>query len=169
MRLVLVQPDIPQNVGAAIRTAACFGADVDIVEPCGFALTDKALRRAAMDYAERARITRHASWAAFCASRAPADGLSDDVGDGFRSGRLILLTTKAADSLWTIALRPDDAIVCGRESAGAPPEVHAAADVRARIPLAAGARSLNVVVAAGVALAEAARQAALRSDAGGRA
>ncbi len=146
MRLVLIQPDIPQNVGAAIRTAACFGAAVEIVEPCGFALTDKALRRAAMDYVGLARVTRHASWDAFA------------VSDVRCEGRLVLLTTKADHSLWDVAFHPSDLIVCGRESAGAPPEAHAAADVRARIPLAAGARSLNVVVAAGVALAEAARQ-----------
>lgn len=146
MRLVFIEPDIPQNLGAAIRLAACFDAPLDIVEPCSFPLTDKAVRRAAMDYAARADIVRHAGWTAFAASPQRAQG------------RLILLTTKSENSIWDIDFQPDDLIALGSESRGAGAVVHEAADLRARIPLAAGARSLNVVVAAGIALAAARRE-----------
>ena len=144
MRLALFQPDIPQNVGAAIRAAACFGAQIDVIEPCGFPLDSREVRRVAMDYGAAAAPTAHVSWEAFRESVAPA--------------RLILLTTKAETAIWDFRFRPDDVILMGRESAGAPDEVHAAADARLMIPLAPGARSLNVHVAAAVALAEARRQ-----------
>ena len=146
MRLALYQPDMPQNLGAAIRVAACFAAALDVIEPCGFALTDKALRRAAMDYAGQAEVTRHASFAAFLA--APAR----------KEGRLILLETDGSSRLHDVAFAGGDTLLLGRESAGSPAEVYAAAALVARIPLAAGRRSLNVAVAAAVALAEALRQ-----------
>lgn len=146
MQLALFQPDIPQNLGAAIRLSACFRAPLHIIEPCGFALTDKALRRAAMDYAGLADVRRHDGWAGFHAA-ARASG-----------HRLILLTTKGAQPLWTTPMLPGDIFVCGRESAGAPDNVHHAADMRAFIPLAPGARSLNVVTAAAIALGEASRR-----------
>lgn len=152
MRIVLVEPDIPQNVGAAIRVAACFGAGVEVVHPCGFALDSKTIRRVAMDYGLLAPVRSHAAWRAFL-----EDG-------GRRNGRLVLLTTKATDSLWDFRFTPDDALLLGRESAGAPDAVHAAADARIRIPMADGARSLNIAVAAAVALAEARRQQSARSD-----
>lgn len=146
MRLALYQPDMAQNLGAAIRVAACFATPLDIIEPCGFALTDKALRRTAMDYAGAAEIVRHASFAAFLA--APAR----------REGRLILLETDGASRLHDAAFAPGDTLLLGRESAGSPPGVYAAAALVARIPLAAGLRSLNVAVAGAVALSEALRQ-----------
>ena len=144
MRLALYQPDIPQNVGAAIRAAACFGAELDVIEPCGFPLDSREVRRVAMDYGARATPTAHSGWKAFCETRG--------------SSRLILLTTAADQSIWDFAFRPDDILLMGRESAGAPEEVHAAADARLLIPLAPGVRSLNIHVAAAVALAEARRQ-----------
>ncbi|MBB5519460.1 tRNA (cytidine(34)-2'-O)-methyltransferase [Amphiplicatus metriothermophilus] len=146
MRLALYQPDMAGNVGAAIRVAACFGAGLDIIEPCGFPLDARDIRRAAMDYAALAAPVRHASWRAFCDSPER------------RGGRLLLLTTRAARPIWEFAFQPDDVILLGRESAGAPEAVHAAADARLLIPLAPGARSLNVAVAGAVALAEARRQ-----------
>jgi tRNA (cytidine/uridine-2'-O-)-methyltransferase len=146
MRLALFQPDIPQNLGAAIRLAACLGVALDIIEPCGFPLSERALRRTALDYTSSADIRRHASWT--------------DFRDGQRASgaRLALFTTKAAQALHAHAFRPDDILLFGRESAGAPDEVHAAADARLVIPLAPGARSLNIVTAAAIALAEALRQ-----------
>ena len=146
MRLALFQPDIPQNLGGAIRTAACFDAALDIIEPCGFPLTDKAIRRAAMDYGGLADVRRHAGWDHFVADlRARGD-------------RLVLLTTGAAAPLWEVVFEETDVLLMGRESSGVPDAVREEADMSARIPLAEGARSLNVVVAAGVALAEARRQ-----------
>ena len=146
MRLALYQPDMPQNLGAAIRVAACFDVALDIVEPCGFALTDKALRRVAMDYAGLVRVHRHASFAAFLSDPARAQG------------RLILMETDGKVRLHDMAFASADTLLLGRESAGSPAEVYAAAALVARIPLAAGARSLNVAVAGAVALAEGLRQ-----------
>ncbi|MEW5684844.1 MAG: tRNA (cytidine(34)-2'-O)-methyltransferase [Pseudomonadota bacterium] len=143
MRLALFQPDIPQNLGAAIRLAACLGVPLDVIEPCGFPLSDAAIRRAAMDYAETARVRRHTGWAAFTEEKA---------------GRLVLFTTQGATPLHDFAFAPNDVLLFGRESAGAPEEVHAAADARVVIPLAPGARSLNLVTAATLALGEALRQ-----------
>lgn len=144
MRIALFEPDIPQNVGAILRLGACLGVAVDIVEPCGFVADDRRLKRAAMDYARRVDITRHRSWRAFLDDRGP--------------GRLVLLTTRGEATLDRFAFRADDTLVLGRESASAPAHVHEAADARLRIPLADGARSLNVAVAAAMALAEALRQ-----------
>lgn len=145
MRLALFQPDIPQNLGAAIRLAACLGVPLDVIEPCGFPLSDAAIRRAAMDYAAIAQVTRRAGWDAF-------------RGDPARAGRLVLFTTKGATPLHDFEFRPDDVLLFGRESAGVPDEVHAAADARVLIPLVPGARSLNLVTAATLALGEALRQ-----------
>jgi tRNA (cytidine/uridine-2'-O-)-methyltransferase len=143
MRLALYQPDQAGNVGAILRLGACLGAPVDIIEPCGFPWSDRALRRAGMDYVARAGLVRHADWQAF-RQAAP--------------GRLVLMTTTGSLPLHQAHFAPGDVILMGSESAGAPPEVHRAADLRIRIPLAAGARSLNIAVAAGIALAEALRQ-----------
>lgn len=143
MRLALYQPDIAGNVGTILRLAACFDVGVDLIEPMGFAFSDRALARAGMDYAAQARIVRHADWDAF--SRVAA-------------GRIVLLTTKAATRLDAAAFCPDDILLLGSESAGVPDDVHARADLAVRIPLAAGFRSLNVAVAAGIALAEGLRQ-----------
>ncbi|TAJ96077.1 MAG: tRNA (cytidine(34)-2'-O)-methyltransferase [Reyranella sp.] len=144
MRLALYEPDIPQNLGAFIRLSAGLGVPLDVIEPCGFPVDDKRIRRAAMDYYDLATLARHASWAAFCRDRPP--------------GRLVLLTTTGAERLPDAVFRSDDILLMGRESAGVPPEVHAAADLRVRIPLQAGARSLNVALAAAMVLSEALRQ-----------
>ena len=144
MRLALYQPDIPQNLGAAIRLAACFDRPLDVIEPCGFPLTDRALKRTALDYGAHAHLERHAGLAAFVAARA--------------SSRLILLETDGATSLYEFAFSPADTLILGRESAGSPPELYAAAAASVRIPMAVGQRSLNVIVAGAVALAEAMRQ-----------
>jgi tRNA (cytidine/uridine-2'-O-)-methyltransferase len=146
VRLALYQPDMPQNLGAAMRIAACFAIPLDIVEPCGFALTDRALRRAAMDYAGKADVTRHDGLDAFLAHPSR------------RSGRLILLETDGSSRLHDVAFARGDTLILGRESAGSPDALRAAAALVVRIPLAPGARSLNVVVAGAVALAEAMRQ-----------
>ena len=146
MRLALFQPDIPQNLGAALRLGACLGVPVDVIEPCGFPMSDRAVRRAAMDYAERAEVQRHASWTRFLEDPARSQG------------RLLLFTTRGAEPFHTFAYRPGDVLLFGRESAGVPLEAHQAADARLYIPLARGARSLNVVTAAAMALGEALRQ-----------
>ena len=140
----LYQPDIPQNAGNLMRTAACLDAGVHIVEPCGFVLSDAKKRRAGMDYLDRLLLVRHASWRRFVDER-PA-------------GRLVLLTTRGEAALPDFAFRPGDTLVLGRESAGVPDDVHAACDVRLRLPMAAGLRSLNVAVAGAMAGFEALRQ-----------
>jgi tRNA (cytidine/uridine-2'-O-)-methyltransferase len=146
MRLALFQPDIPQNLGAALRLGACLGAPVEIVEPCGFPLSDAGVRRAAMDYGVLAQMIRHANWADFLGDPARAEG------------RLVLFTTKGARPFTDFAFQAGDTLLFGRESAGAPDEVHAAAQARLYIPLAPGARSLNLTVSAAIALSEALRQ-----------
>lgn len=146
MRLALFQPDIPQNLGAAIRLAACLGAGLDVIEPCGFPLGDRGLRRAAMDYGDPAQIRRHSDFAAFLADEAR------------KQGRLVLFTTQAEAGLYDFRFQTGDTLLFGRESAGAPDDVHQAAGVRLRIPLVKGARSLNIVTAAAMALGEALRQ-----------
>jgi tRNA (cytidine/uridine-2'-O-)-methyltransferase len=144
MRLALFEPDIPQNAGTLLRLGACLDVAVGIIEPAGFSLSDRALRRAGMDYLEKARLRRHPSWEAFQAGR-----------DG---GRLVLLTTRAAVPYTGFAFAPDDTLLMGRESAGVPEAVHAAADARLLIPLVGGTRSLNVALAAAMVLGEALRQ-----------
>jgi tRNA (cytidine/uridine-2'-O-)-methyltransferase len=144
MRLALFEPDIPQNLGAFIRLSAGLALPLDVIEPCGFPVDDKRIRRAAMDYYDLARIVRHASWAAFRRDRP--------------LGRLVLLSTAGAVRLPEARFQPDDILLMGRESAGVPAEVHAAADLRVRIPLQSGARSLNVALAAAMVLSEALRQ-----------
>jgi tRNA (cytidine/uridine-2'-O-)-methyltransferase len=144
MRLALFEPDIPQNAGALIRLGACLDVAVDIIGPCGFLLGDKGFRRAGMDYLERCEIRQHTSWRAYLEARGV--------------GRLVLLTSKAALSYTGFAFAADDTILLGRETAGVPDEVHAAADARLRIPLKPGLRSLNVAQAGAMALGEALRQ-----------
>jgi tRNA (cytidine/uridine-2'-O-)-methyltransferase len=146
LRLALYEPDIAQNAGAMLRTCACFGVAADIIEPAGFPVSDRHFRRSGMDYLDSVAISRHISWRAFSDWRRAS------------GGRLVLLTTKAEATLWHFAFRRGDIIMVGRESAGVPEEVHEAADARIRIPIEPAMRSLNVSVAAGVALAEALRQ-----------
>ena len=143
MRLALYQPDIAQNTGAMLRLAACLGVPVDLIEPCGFVFGDTKLRRAGMDYLEHVDLVRHVSWTAFRPTI---------------PGRLVLLTTKASIVYTEAAFRPDDTLMVGRESAGVPDEVQAAADLRLRIPMRPGLRSLNVALAAAMVLGEALRQ-----------
>lgn len=150
MRLALYQPDIPQNTGAVLRLAACFGVRVDIIEPCGFVLDDKRLRRVGMDYLDAVELVRHASWARYLAARESSVG-----------GRLVLLTTAAQTAYQDFRFAPDDVLLCGRESAGVPQAVHEAAEARIGVPMAPGARSLNVAMAAAVVLGEALRQTGL--------
>lgn len=146
MELALYQPDIPQNTGAMIRTCACLGVPLHIIEPCGFPFSDKGLRRAGLDYLELAEITRHDSWDHF---------------ETWRKGsgkRLVLLTTKAAMPYTDFEFRSGDILLAGRESAGVPEALHKCADASVKIPMQKGARSLNVAVAAAMVLGEAVRQ-----------
>jgi tRNA (cytidine/uridine-2'-O-)-methyltransferase len=143
MRIALYQPDQPGNVGAILRLGACLGVAVDIIEPCGFALSDRALKRAAMDYRARAQMTQHADWQAFAQQA---------------SGRIVLLTTRAETRLPEARFRPDDILLFGSESGGVPATVHDCAELRVRIPQTPDTRSLNLAIAAGIALAEALRQ-----------
>lgn len=145
MRLALYEPDIPQNAGSLMRLGACLGVGVDLIEPCGFVLSDRGLKRAGMDYLKSADIRRHQSWARF------RDGLGPDQ-------RLLLLTTRGDTPYTGFAFAPGDVLLVGRESAGVPDEVHARADARLIIPLLPGLRSLNVAQAAAMVLGEALRQ-----------
>jgi len=149
MRLALFEPDIPQNTGALLRLGACLGVPVDIIEPCGFLLTDRGVRRAGMDYADLAVMRRFASWDRFQQERP--------------RGRLVLLTTHGARPYLDFAFRADDILLLGRESAGVPDAVHACADARLVIPMQPGARALNVSQSAAMVLGEALRQTTGRS------
>ena len=146
MEIALFQPDIAGNVGTTLRTAACFGVPAHIIEPCGFPFSDGALKRAGMDYATRANVRRHADWSVFQAWL------------GETGHRLVLLTTAGATPLPGFAFETGDVLLLGAESSGVPPHVHDAAGARVAIPMREGFRSLNVAVAAGIALAEALRQ-----------
>jgi len=148
MRLALFQPDIPQNAGAILRLGACLGVPVDIIEPCGFLLDDRRLRRAGLDYAARAAMIRHRSWSAYRESR-ESNGTP---------GRLLLLTTSGPVDYAAFTFAAGDTLLLGRESAGVPQEVHAAADARLAVPMRPGLRSLNVALAAAMVLGEALRQ-----------
>ena len=146
MRLAFFQPDIPQNLGAAIRLGACLGVAVEVIEPCGFPLSDKAIRRSAMDYGDPGEVIRCADFAEFAAA-ARANG-----------GRIVLFTTRGATPLHDFAFRADDVLLFGRESAGVPEDVHENADARVIIPIRPETRSFNVTVSAAIALSEALRQ-----------
>lgn len=153
MRLALYEPDIPQNAGAILRLAACLGVAVDLIEPCGFILDDRRLRRAGMDYLDKAEVTAHGSWESFWQSCDRPD-----------AGRLVLLTTRGDVPYLTFSFRADDTLLLGRESGGVPQAVHEAADARLRIPMRPGLRSLNVALAAAIVLGEAMRQTGLRTS-----
>jgi len=146
MRIALYEPDIPQNTGTILRLAACLGVEAHIVEPAGFPTSDRAFRRAGMDYLDQVSIVRHTGWSAFEAWRR---------GNGLR---LILFTTAAAVSYLDHGYRAGDILMFGRESAGVPETVHASADARLLIPMRTGLRSINVAMAAAMALGEAMRQ-----------
>lgn len=152
MRIALYEPDIPQNTGTILRLAACFGIDADLIEPAGFPTTDRAFRRAGMDYLDQVRLTRHRcfeDYLNFCNDRAL---------------RLVLFTTAAETSYLAHRFGPDDVLLFGRESGGVPPRVHDAAAVRLIIPMRAGLRSLNVAMACAMAVGEALRQTARAAD-----
>jgi tRNA (cytidine/uridine-2'-O-)-methyltransferase len=146
LKIALYQPDIPGNTGTILRFAACMGLTVDIIEPAGFILSDKNLRRAGMDYIASVTMARHVNHAAFEAWRAAS------------GRRLVLASTKAAVSYIDFAYRPDDILLFGRESAGVPDHVHEQADARILIPMAPGQRSINVALSAAMIAGEALRQ-----------
>jgi tRNA (cytidine/uridine-2'-O-)-methyltransferase len=147
MQVALYQPDIAQNTGTILRLAACLGLAAHIIEPAGFPVSDRAFRRAGMDYLDAVALTRHASFSAFEQWRR-AEGL-----------RLVLLTTRATTSYLDHRFRRDDVLLLGRESAGVPADVHAAADARLIIPMRPELRSLNVAMACAMVVGEALRQA----------
>jgi tRNA (cytidine/uridine-2'-O-)-methyltransferase len=155
MRLVLFEPDIPQNTGAILRLGACLGLGVDVIFPCGFIFDEPRMRRAGMDYLDRVDLAKHASWAAYRERRATAPG-----------GRLLLLSTRAAIPYLDFAFTPGDSLLLGRESSGVPDAVHAAADARLVIPLQPGMRSLNVAMAAAIVAGEALRQIGRAAETG---
>jgi tRNA (cytidine/uridine-2'-O-)-methyltransferase len=146
MRIALYEPDIPQNTGTILRLCACLGIEAHIIEPAGFPVTDRAFRRAGMDYLDQVSLTRHGSFAAFEQWRA-RERLS-----------LVLLTTAAGRSYLEHTFRDDQILLFGRESAGVPEAVHKAADVRLRVPMQPGMRSINVAMAAAMVAGEALRQ-----------
>jgi len=161
VKIILFQPDIAQNLGTAMRLCTCFGVDLEIIEPCGFPLTAKALRRTAMDYGHAENIKRHVNWSAYEKSRkSELIEPSKDINSASIAShsRLILFTTKAATPLPDFGFRPTDHLLFGRESAGVPEEVHTSADARVIIPLAPEARSFNLAISASIALYEALRQ-----------
>lgn len=148
VRLALYQPDIPQNTGTLLRTAACLAVPLDVIGPAGFDMTDRALRRAGLDYLDRVEVMRHESFDAF---------------DGWRRRqtpvpRLVLVSAHAATTLAEFIFKSEDILMLGRESAGVPETVRAVSDAAVRIPIAPGLRSLNVAVAGAIVLAEALRQ-----------
>jgi tRNA (cytidine/uridine-2'-O-)-methyltransferase len=147
MRLALYQPEIPQNTGTLLRTAACLNLGVDIVEPCGFVFSDKHLKRAGMDYLDLAEVERHNDWLAFSELRQTQQGR-----------RVVLLTTKGAVLYTEFTFQADDVLLLGQEGAGVPDSVHAQVDARITIPMAPQTRSLNIAVAAAMVLGEALRQ-----------
>ena len=153
LRVALYQPDIAGNTGTILRFAACMGIAVDVIEPAGFDLSDRNLRRAGMDYLEMAALTRHVDWDAFEQWRRAA------------GRRLVLLTTRAALPYTEFAFAPGDVLLFGRESAGVPDHMHQAADHRLLIPRPGGGRSLNVAISVAMAVGEAMRQLSLPSAA----
>lgn len=149
MRIALFQPDIPQNTGTLLRLGACLDVPIDIIEPCGFIFSERSLKRAGMDYLDMVEYRRHDSWEDFLQYRAEHPQ---------EYGRIILLTTKSTQPYTDFEFRENDIILMGRESAGAPPEVHQAADARLVIPMNEKARSINVAVSAVMVVGEALRQ-----------
>ncbi len=146
MNLALFQPDMASNAAAAIRLACCLGVPIDIIEPCGFIWQEKRLRRVGMDYLDHVSLHRWPSWEHFDENRRQA------------GRRLVLLTTKTATAYSGFEYRTGDVLLGGRESAGVPQEIHEMADARVGVPMAVGARSLNLVTALAMVLGEALRQ-----------
>jgi len=152
LRLALYQPDIPQNTGTMLRMAACLGLAVEIIEPAGFDVSDRHLRRSGLDYLDHVAITRHRSWAQFSEWR-EREGI-----------RLVLATTMGALPYTDFAFSDGDCLLVGRETAGVPEAVHAAADARVVVPIRSGLRSLNVAVCAAMIAGEALRQTGTRPE-----
>ncbi len=152
MRIALFEPDIAQNTGTILRLCACLGIEAHLIEPAGFPTSDRAFRRAGMDYLDHVSLVRHASWDEFERWRA-------SIPSG--KPRLVAFTTKAAKSYLDHAFDAQDILLFGRESSGLPAHVHAAAEVRLRIPMRAGLRSLNVAMTVAMAAGEALRQLGL--------
>lgn len=148
IEIALYQPDIPGNTGTILRLAACLGAVVHVIEPAGFDLSDRALKRAGMDYLEMAALRRHLNWRDFESWRMA------------EKKRLVLLTTKAQTAYTAHKFADDDILLFGRESAGVPDDVHEAADARLTIPMAEGARSINLALSVAMVAGEAMRQCA---------
>ena len=146
MRLALYQPDIPQNTGTILRLAACLGVPVDVIGPTGFDMTDRALRRAGLDYLDHVDLTRHESFETFL------------TGEATSKRRIVLLSSHAETAHVDFAFKAGDILLLGRESAGVPETVHVRAAARVKIPMRAGLRSLNIAVAAAIVLGEALRQ-----------
>ncbi|SFK24759.1 tRNA (cytidine/uridine-2'-O-)-methyltransferase [Pseudovibrio ascidiaceicola] len=144
--IALYQPDIPQNTGTLLRLAACMDVTVHLIEPAGFPLSDHALKRAGMDYIERAKLQRHMDWESFREWQLA------------EKRRLILMTTKGSRPYTQFAFKKDDLILMGRESSGVPEDIHQIADARLLIPMKNGMRSLNMAVSTGMVLGEALRQ-----------
>lgn len=146
IRIALYQPDIPGNTGTILRLAACLGAGVDIIEPAGFDISDRNLKRAGMDYIASVALVRHVNWERFEEWRATT------------GRRLVLASTKAALPYTKVEYRPDDILLFGRESAGVPDHVHHKADERVLIPMVEGQRSINVAMSAAMITGEVLRQ-----------
>jgi tRNA (cytidine/uridine-2'-O-)-methyltransferase len=144
MRIALYQPDIPQNTGTLLRLAACLGLGVDIIEPCGFILSDRRMRRAGMDYLDAVEMQRHSSWQAFQKT--------------LINKRLILLSPHAQGFYHNFEFHEQDIIMVGQESIGVPPQIYAATDVQLQIPMQKNYRSLNVALATAMVVGEALRQ-----------
>jgi len=146
LRIALYEPDIPQNTGTVLRLCACLGIEAHMIEPTGFPASDRAFRRAGMDYLDAVALLRHRSWREFEAWRRQ------------HRHRLVLFTTAATVPYLDYRFEPDDVLLFGRETAGVPQEVHASADARLVIPMRPNLRSLNIAVAAAMAAGEALRQ-----------
>jgi tRNA (cytidine/uridine-2'-O-)-methyltransferase len=146
LRIALYQPDIPGNTGTILRLAACLGLGVDIIEPAGFDISDRNLKRAGMDYLTAVALTRHVNWERFEDWRATS------------GRRLVLASTKAAERYTDFAFREDDILLFGRESAGVPDHVHEKADGRILIPMIEGQRSINIAMSSAMIAGEALRQ-----------
>ena len=144
MRIALFEPEIAGNVGAVMRTCACMGASVDLIEPLGFPWDDRRVRRAAMDYIDHVEVVRHKSFDAF----------REAIGES----RLVLFTTRATQSSYDFEYRADDVLLFGKESAGVTDDVRASVDASVRLPMRAEVRSLNLATSAAIALTEALRQ-----------
>ena len=147
MRFALFEPDIPQNAGAILRLGACFNVSVDIIEPCGFILSDRLLKRSGMDYLKQVDMQIHESWSSYLSNQR-----------GHEIGRIVLLTTKAKQRYTDFKFRPTDILLLGSESSGVPAAVHAVAHARLLVPITSETRSLNIVATAAIVIGEALRQ-----------